>query len=263
MKENYLSIYVSSCDKYSWLWPSFFHYLNKFWPDCPYKVYLGSETLKFRDRNVIVLDAGVGIPWGKMTRTNLEKIDTKYVLFMLDDFLLENYVDSKIIEAVLNLTVKMNANHIRLNENGSKRKLKNWEIANSFVAIDGSKKSMISLQAAIWNRKFLLSILNNEESPWEFEILGSERVKNGHKMYYLKKAALVYHFGGIVHQGLIERKYARMLFREHIWIDRKKVMTRREQLLKYIEDVHNYLHLNSVIPNDIKQYVKKHLSVDR
>lgn len=263
IQDNDLSIYVSSCDKYSWLWPSFFYYFNKFWHDCPYKLYLGSETMKFDDKNVTTLNAGRDIPWGQMTRSNLEKIDTKYVLVMLDDFLLENYVDSKLIDAILHMTIQMNANHVRLNELGVKKKLKVHEIISSFTAVKSSNNItisayIVSLQAAIWNRKFLLSILRDEESPWEFEIKGSERVQNVEKFYYLDKTPLFYHYGGIVNQGMMERKYARVLYRKHLLAERRNVMSRRDQLRKHINYSRNNLnrHLCSLIPPKIKQYVK-------
>jgi hypothetical protein len=263
MHDNDLSIYISSCDKYSWLWPSFFHFFNKFWPVCPYKIYLGTETLKFEGKNVTTLDAEEDVPWGKMTKLNLEKIDTKYVLLMLDDFLLEDYVDSELIDNIMNVIIRMKADHVRLNENRVRKKLKVHEVSNSFVAIKDSKKFIVSLQAAIWDRKFLLSILRDKESPWEFEIHGSERVQNVENIYYLNKTALVYHFGGIVHQGLMERKYARNLYPEHLLIEKRNVMSRREQLLKYMEDLHNDLHLTSIIPLEIKKYVKTHLRVEK
>ena len=263
IQDNDLSIYVSSCDKYSWLWPSFFYFFNKFWADCPYRIYLGSETLKFDDKNVTTLDAGRDIPWGQLTRANLEMIDTKYVLVMLDDFLLEDYVDSNLIDAILNKTAQMNANAVRLTENRVRKKLKFHDLANSFIPIEDSGKFIVSLQATIWDRSYLLSILRNEETPWEFEFNGLERAQNVEHIYCLNKSALIYHFGGIVHRGLMERKYAKVLRREHLLIERRNVMTTREQLLKYFEDLHNDLHLTTVIPPAIKRYLKKHLGANK
>ncbi len=40
-----LAILVCSCDKYADVWEPFFKLFFKFWPDCPYPIYLLSNYL--------------------------------------------------------------------------------------------------------------------------------------------------------------------------------------------------------------------------
>ena len=47
MHENKLAILVLSCDKNCDLWPPFFSFYQKYWKDCNYNVYLGTNFLKF------------------------------------------------------------------------------------------------------------------------------------------------------------------------------------------------------------------------
>ena len=38
------AVVVCSCDKYSDLWDPYFELFKKFWADCPYPVFLNTET---------------------------------------------------------------------------------------------------------------------------------------------------------------------------------------------------------------------------
>ena len=38
--KNKFAILIVSCDKYSDLWDPFFKLFFKFWPDCPFNIYL-------------------------------------------------------------------------------------------------------------------------------------------------------------------------------------------------------------------------------
>jgi hypothetical protein len=46
------SILVVSCDGYQDLWKPFFSCFLKYWPDCPFPVYLGSNNLTYPDCRV-------------------------------------------------------------------------------------------------------------------------------------------------------------------------------------------------------------------
>lgn len=45
---NDCTIVVSTCDAYRDLWPAFFALFKRYWPDCPYKIVLNTETLDFQ-----------------------------------------------------------------------------------------------------------------------------------------------------------------------------------------------------------------------
>ncbi len=257
LSDNVLSIYVSSTDRYDWLHEGFFFYFHKYWSDCPYEIYLGSETKEFHDNRVNSLTIGEETQWGDLTIKNLEKIQSPYILLMLDDFFLERNVDSDVIKAIITKTQELGAKHVRLSENGLPKKLSLNEVENGFINICQSKYYRCSLQTAIWEREYLLSILRSEENPWEFELRGSERISCSDGIYFLKKQPLIFHFGGVAHKGYLERKFAKRMQKDGLLFNNRYVMTRRRQILKFLEDLHNDLHLSNKIPQKIKNFVKR------
>ena len=45
MVDERVTLLVPSCDRYADLWPTFFALLRRQWPDCPFRVVLGSNHL--------------------------------------------------------------------------------------------------------------------------------------------------------------------------------------------------------------------------
>lgn len=43
-----VAVVVASCDAYADLWEPFFRLFRRYWPDCPYPVYLGSNFRTYR-----------------------------------------------------------------------------------------------------------------------------------------------------------------------------------------------------------------------
>jgi hypothetical protein len=42
-EENKTAVLMMTCNKYKPLWSPFFQLLRKYWPDCPYKIYMGTD----------------------------------------------------------------------------------------------------------------------------------------------------------------------------------------------------------------------------
>ena len=92
-----LSVVVMSCDAYEDIHRSFYT-KRKIWGNCPYETYLITETKDSEYAKTIKTQG----EWTARLRQALEKIDTEYVLFMLDDFFIREYVDQERIDKVLN-----------------------------------------------------------------------------------------------------------------------------------------------------------------
>lgn len=166
-----LAILVSSCDRYSDLWSPFFGMFFKHWKNCPYDIYLCAESLKFPDSRVKTINPSAIQTWSEMLLGSLEKIDQKYVLLMLEDYLLLKDVDNQRIKACFDVLVKSNASCLRLI--GFLGPDKDFE--NDIGIVSKGRNYRVSTQASIWDKKVLQSLLRKEESAWDFEIKGTER----------------------------------------------------------------------------------------
>src|SRR5436190_9796113 len=107
-----LSVLVSSCDKYSDLWNPFFGMFFKYWEDRPYNIYLVSENNKYGSSRVKTINPNQNQTWSARLLWALEQIDNKYVLLMLEDYILLKKVDNQWIEHCLDVLIKNNAANV-------------------------------------------------------------------------------------------------------------------------------------------------------
>jgi len=109
------AVLVSSCDAYADLWTPFFSLFWKYWSDCPYPVYLISNNQKFLHKKVIPLCVGGDhTNWSQRLCCALSRLDTNYVLLMLEDFFLQRKVMTKDVVSCLEALKKLDGNMLRL-----------------------------------------------------------------------------------------------------------------------------------------------------
>lgn len=84
------TLVICSCDAYEDCWHPFFVLLKKFWSTMSFPVVLNSESKGFQFEGYDIRTFGLYKPneveWGKRLRETLKRIDTKYILLMMDDF---------------------------------------------------------------------------------------------------------------------------------------------------------------------------------
>ena len=167
------AVLISSCDAYSDLWRPFFTLLKQHWPDCAYRVYLGTGKDTFNDPCVTVLHSDGGRDWSKCMADYLDAISEEYVIVMLDDFFLRRDVDSRAVEACLRFAQDREATQVRLMPRpGPTDRIAGEKKVGS--AKPGSP-FRVSTQGAIWDRQKLRALLKPGESIWEFELHGNTR----------------------------------------------------------------------------------------
>ncbi len=168
-----LAVLVHSCDKYSDLWKPFFQVFSRFWPDCPYQVYLTAENEVFSGTEVTTLRAGQPMQWSNLLLWALEQIPQPYILLLLDDYLLLKSVDNNRLNRIFGLVRSLDAAYVRLFPvPGPDEPIA--ETAELGIIRKGSPYRN-STQAAIWDKEVLRSLLIASESAWEFEYNGSKR----------------------------------------------------------------------------------------
>jgi hypothetical protein len=172
---NNVAILVTSCDKYHDLWDPFFTLFFRYWPDCPYPVYLGTNHLKYNDKRVKTITTSDD-DWSSRFRTVFEKIPEPYVIVMNEDFFLTKPVDTVKIEELIRYMVAQNSGCLRLFPcpGPDLSCLDNPEVGEISKGAD----YRLSLQAAIWNKQTLLELLREGESAWELEINGTKRTND-------------------------------------------------------------------------------------
>jgi hypothetical protein len=171
--DDRLSIYVSSFDDYADIWPVFFTRFFKYWPDCPFPIYLGAVKRVHEDPRVLPLHAEDHKNWSSRAVEHLQQIQRPYVLMMLEDFMLDRPVDSALLGRLVTLMDRFDLHAIRLYPEPPPAQ------AMPGVPLIGfqgqGQLNRTSTHATIWRRESLLELIRPGESLWEFEINGSIR----------------------------------------------------------------------------------------
>ncbi len=170
------AVMVMSCDAYRDLWTPFFTLFWRFWPDCPFPVYLGSNRASFNHSRVRTL-AGGDSSWSKVLRLSLERIDAAYILLLLDDFFLDRPVDHETIGRHLQTLDALHGTVLRLFPHPPPQTTL-LPAHPDLGRLSPAAEYRVSAQAAWWNRTELLALLRDEESIWDFEWNGTARVRN-------------------------------------------------------------------------------------
>jgi len=184
------AVVVSSCDAYSDLWVPFFNLFWKFWPDCPFPVYLVCNHKKFSGQKVKSLCVGDDLDWSQNLRKVLLQLDSEFVLFMLEDFFLRRRIHNKSVVDALEFLGKLKGDMLRLVP--YPRPDDRVDGFPLLGHISAGAPYRVSTQGAFWRREALINLLRDGESIWEFELNGSRRsdVLNG--FYSVWKSVLTY-----------------------------------------------------------------------
>lgn len=182
-----IAVLILSCDKYEDAWQPFFSLFHKFWPECPYPVYLGTNTISPVLPGVKTLLSGEAENWSADTRKILGQIPEDYIILLLEDYFFLGKVDEEWLKECLDFTQKNKAAFMRI---ASFRK--DHEPMYAFDAATYQKRFgitkldapfRVNLQAGIWNKTDLIDLLKDGESPWQFEVNASVRSRTSKKSF--------------------------------------------------------------------------------
>jgi hypothetical protein len=179
---NNLTILVSSCDKYSEVWPPFFKFLFKQWPslkthNAHVPIVLISNKEVYSDPRVTTICVGEEKAWGKNLLDVLPQIKTDYVLLLLEDYFIWQPVNEIRLLEIFEGMQKEKAVYIQISANDSRFNNAQHPPTSIPGVYVKPKFSLYrpSLQAALWNKKTLEWLTNPVENAWQFEVKGNER----------------------------------------------------------------------------------------
>jgi len=172
-----VSIFVSSCDDYQACWKPFCHGLKKYWPDCPWPIFVVTNYLD--PPCGWKLKVGKDSGWVTMQRKALKQISSEVILFMLDDFWLTDRVNTQGLIDFSNLIIQGKADKIHLTNFPDERKtVAPSKIDKRLNGYTKTSRYRTCLQGGLWRVSTFLNLMRDGESPWEFETKGSKRSEN-------------------------------------------------------------------------------------
>lgn len=170
------AVLVNSCDKYSDIWAPFFSLFFLYWPECKYNVFLCTETKTYVNHNHCVKTLNYNSnQWGKRLKECIRKIDSDYVIMLLDDFFFQRMVNDGEIEKCISI-MDNNPNLVAIYFKIIDGFQKGTSFCSNYIFMNEKKRYLLNLQASIWRKRTLLELIDDNDNPWSFEEEGCLRV---------------------------------------------------------------------------------------
>ena len=195
-----MKVVILTCNSYAWLVPVFLHFYRKYWPDNPYQTEIITES-DHVDGNVFYTR---GVSWSSGLINYLKQSKEDKFLLIDEDCLLDKTVNTGRVKLAERLCegnigcVKLNAPEKYYNRHAFESGVKFYKE----YPLD--KPYSMSMQTAIWQKRYLLDILRDKENAWQAEIEGSYRLKElkgKWRILWAKSAIIDYQAGGIMRKG--------------------------------------------------------------
>ena len=181
---------VSSCDKNEDIWLPFFMCLEKYWPEMAWNIVLNTESKSFTYKDYPIKSykffENEPDDWSKRLKLNLEKINTKYVFFILDDFFITEKVNHNFISMAYEyMENDSDISVFSFHPVKDKLNIKSQKYSGFEKRPNKGGEYKLNCQAAIWRKDRLIRMLRNGETPWDFEIYGSIRISYFTDKFYV------------------------------------------------------------------------------
>jgi hypothetical protein len=174
------AVLVSSCDAYSDLWPYFFHFLFKFWPDVPQPVYLISNHFFYNDPRVKTIQVGEDLQWGANTSKAVGQIPAESLLLLLDDFLLDAPFNTAAFEKLLGQYTSSKGRLVELRLFGQQGEL----IPDTWFRQADASNLCAGINSNLWDRELLVEIAKPGRNIWQCETGVRDLLRAGEKGLY-------------------------------------------------------------------------------
>lgn len=196
---NDVIILINSCDQNSDVLSLLMKSIEENWKDNPFKIKINTETngLLNEKKSRKVVD------WGERLINNLLLIESTYIIFLLDDYILEEKINMELIYKALEV--------LHADKNGAAFYLNyctSLEDKNGdYFKLKAVADARLNSHPAIWKRKDLLLLTEPFDTPWSWETFGNYRTFNSIKNFYSVSSQSKdiykydYRLGGAIYRG--------------------------------------------------------------
>lgn len=175
-----ITVLVNSCDGYEDIWDPFFKLFKIYWPECPFRLILNTESKSYNFSGLNIetfqfYEPGKKIPYGERMLRHLKEIKSKYILVLIDDFFFNDYVDENEIVKCMNW---MNENEkiamFSFSPVGDTHNI----LSKTYIGYERRPNVgvyKVNFQAALWRTSAFIESWKPHESPWEWEKFATYR----------------------------------------------------------------------------------------
>jgi len=187
-----LTVLIGTSDGYSVLWDNFVTTFDKHWKiDCR-KLFIG-ET-KEANYEGYEFYHGDKKQWGERVLGSLELVDTDYVFFVLEDYWFHHYIRPNDWFQWRDDMHHYKADRLQVSPSGHQRYV---DLGTRVWKFDDNSDYKISMQPSFWRTEFLKEVLKKEYSPWDFEVIGSSKLKGQDNNIFIDKTMPSLYFNAV------------------------------------------------------------------
>jgi hypothetical protein len=171
-----VAIVVSSCDAFFDAWRPFHAFFEKFWPDCPFEIFLVTNELEVISPRLRSIAVGPDRGWSTNLLQALEQVAHPHVLYFQEDYFLTAPVHRAQLARDFEEAMANNADSLCFRARSDADS--GFEPLNDrFGIVPLSSDGRTRCQVTLWKRAALHSILRPGETAWDFEARGSGRTQ--------------------------------------------------------------------------------------
>ena len=183
-----VAVLVLSCDRYADLWAPFLRQFRLHFPADEFPVYVGSNERPCTEPGIRAVLSGPDADWSSSFRRILEQVPHRKLMVILEDLLLAQPVDRELLDCALSLLAREDALHVKY-----------WggtvpidaPTSDPRVGVYARGAPYRATVCGFWDRDYLVRLLVDGESPWNFEIMGSYRTSYADRFYGLTRPMCV------------------------------------------------------------------------
>lgn len=171
-----MKIVVFGSDRYlKIMWPTFWRFFERYWPDCPWPVQVASQTYSVPGQGTIC--TGPDETFSQQVLRFMTQEDNEPFLMLLDDYFLNKPVNTSLVQAAYRLMIDdPHIVHVNLWVVGDD--VWKWRVDDNFGEFDkGECNWLFQNQAGIWRPQLLRDVTQPEENGWQMETRGSRRAR--------------------------------------------------------------------------------------
>jgi len=166
-----ISILICSHDGAKDLWSPLEKSYKKYWPDCPFKIFLLTNYNSPKSDFFKTIKIGKEVNWSDKIILAMKKINTEYILLTYDDLFFKKRVSTKKLLNLSKLVVDNDWSYLSFIPH---IKISN-KVSDDLSILEKNRQYRNSSPWSIYKKNVLNKLLLPGESAWEFEKIGSVR----------------------------------------------------------------------------------------
>lgn len=211
------TLLVNSCDAFEDCWMPFFTLLARYWTAEYPPILLNTETKDWSFGDLPIITSRVQqardarMSWSQCLDAALARVQTPLVLYMQEDYFIEQPVDHATLERTAAMMLAdPSIRHIGLTHFGAGQPLRP-DTRPGLSRIGRFASYRISTQAALWRTETLRSYLLEWESGWMFEIFGTVRSWKRNELFLTLDRAATRPAITYQHTGIVKGQWSRFV----------------------------------------------------